>query len=98
MDVELAHEFMFSQPVSVMNLEELSKRFQISFDGLLGQDMLNQFHSVLGVTPLEHTILSGQYPGAKAPLVLGNGTKPLMRSDLIAMQLETSRSHLKLAW
>jgi NAD(P)-dependent dehydrogenase (short-subunit alcohol dehydrogenase family) len=24
------------------------------------------------VTPLEHTILSGQYPGAKAPLVLGN--------------------------
>jgi NADPH:quinone reductase len=25
-----------------------------------------------GVTPLEHTILSGQYPGAKAPLVLGN--------------------------
>jgi NADPH2:quinone reductase len=25
-----------------------------------------------GVTPLEHTILTGQYPGAKAPLVLGN--------------------------
>src|SRR6201993_5094827 len=25
-----------------------------------------------GVTPLEHTILSGQYPKAKAPLVLGN--------------------------
>ena len=25
-----------------------------------------------GVTPLEHTILSGQYPEAKAPLVLGN--------------------------
>jgi len=25
-----------------------------------------------GVTPLEHTILSGQYPGAKALLVLGN--------------------------
>ena len=25
-----------------------------------------------GVTPLDHTILSGQYPGAKAPLVLGN--------------------------
>ena len=24
-----------------------------------------------GVTPLEHTILSGQYPKAKAPLVLG---------------------------
>src|SRR5438105_5430198 len=25
-----------------------------------------------GVTPLEHTILSGQFPLAKAPLVLGN--------------------------
>ena len=24
------------------------------------------------VTPLDHTILSGQYPSAKAPLVLGN--------------------------
>ena len=25
-----------------------------------------------GVTPLDHTILSGQYHGTKAPLVLGN--------------------------
>src|SRR5262249_46493506 len=25
-----------------------------------------------GVTPLDHTILFGQYPNAKAPLVLGN--------------------------
>ena len=25
-----------------------------------------------GVTPLDHTILSGRYPKAKAPLVLGN--------------------------
>src|SRR5580765_7666451 len=25
-----------------------------------------------GVTPLDHTILSGQFPFAKAPLVLGN--------------------------
>ena len=25
-----------------------------------------------GVTPLEHTILSGQFPLAKAPLILGN--------------------------
>src|ERR1700724_2996071 len=25
-----------------------------------------------GVTPLDHTIFSGQYPKAKAPLVLGN--------------------------
>jgi hypothetical protein len=45
-DLEIAHEFLFSQHVSVMNLEELSKRFGIQFDGLLGQDILNQFHSV----------------------------------------------------
>jgi hypothetical protein len=44
--VEIAHQFMFSQSVSVMNLEDLSKRFQIHFDGLLGQDILNQFRSV----------------------------------------------------
>jgi hypothetical protein len=44
--VEIAHQCMFSQPVSVMSLEELSKRFQIPFDGLLGQDILNQFRSV----------------------------------------------------
>ena len=25
-----------------------------------------------GVTPLDHTILSGQFHGSKAPLVLGN--------------------------
>ena len=25
-----------------------------------------------GVTPLDHTILSGQFPPSKAPLVLGN--------------------------
>ncbi len=29
-----------------MNLEELSKSFRIQFDGLLGQDILNQFRSV----------------------------------------------------
>jgi hypothetical protein len=45
-DLEIAHQFLFSQPVSVMNLEELSKRFGIPFDGLLGQDVLNQFRSV----------------------------------------------------
>jgi hypothetical protein len=45
-DLELAHGFMFSQRVSVMDLEELSRRFGIQFDGLLGQDILNQFHSV----------------------------------------------------
>ena len=45
-DLEIAHEFMFSRRVSVMNLEELSRRFGIQFDGLLGQDILNQFGSV----------------------------------------------------
>jgi hypothetical protein len=45
-DLELAHQILFSQPVSVMNLEDLSKRFRIPFDGLLGQDILNQFRSV----------------------------------------------------
>ena len=46
MDVEIAHRFLFSQPVSVMNLDELSKRSQIPSDGLLGQDILSQFQSV----------------------------------------------------
>lgn len=45
-DLELAHQIMFSQPVAVMNLEELSKSFGVPFDGLLGQDILNQFSSV----------------------------------------------------
>jgi gag-polyprotein putative aspartyl protease len=45
-DLELAHEFLFSQPVSVMNLDELAQHFGIHFDGLLGQDILNQFRSM----------------------------------------------------
>jgi hypothetical protein len=45
-DLELAHQIMFSQPVAVMNLEELSKSFRIPFDGLLGQDILNRFRAV----------------------------------------------------
>jgi hypothetical protein len=45
-DLEIAKQFMFSQRVSVMDLEELSKRIGIQFDGLLGQDILNQFRSV----------------------------------------------------
>ena len=45
-DLELAHQVMFSQSVAVMNLEELSRAFHIQFDGLLGQDILNQFRSV----------------------------------------------------
>src|SRR6266852_704458 len=31
-----------------------------------------------GVTPLDHTILSGGYPRATAPLVLGNGGTGLL--------------------
>jgi len=45
-DLELTHEVKFSQPISVMNLEELSKSLRIDFDGLLGQDILNRFRSV----------------------------------------------------
>jgi hypothetical protein len=45
-ELEITHELQFSQHVSVMNLEELSKRFGFHFDGLLGQDILNQFRSV----------------------------------------------------
>lgn len=45
-DLKLGHQIRFSRPVAVMNLEELSKSFRIPFDGLLGQDILNQFRSV----------------------------------------------------
>jgi hypothetical protein len=45
-DLEIAHQILFSQQVSVMDLEELSRRFGVQFDGLLGQDILNQFRSV----------------------------------------------------
>jgi hypothetical protein len=45
-DLELTRQVKLSQPVSVMDLEELSKSFRIQFDGLLGQDVLNKFRSV----------------------------------------------------
>lgn len=45
-DLELARRFVFSQPVSVMNLGDLPKRLGAPFDGLLGQDILRQFRSV----------------------------------------------------
>jgi hypothetical protein len=45
-DLEIAHRFLFSQPVSVMNLDGLAQRFGAQFDGLLGQDILRQFRSV----------------------------------------------------
>jgi hypothetical protein len=45
-DLEIAGRFRFSQPVSVMNLDELPQRVGAQFDGLLGQDILRQFRSV----------------------------------------------------
>ena len=45
-DLEIGGQFLFSQPVSVMNLEDLSKRLGVQFDGLLGQDILRQFRSI----------------------------------------------------
>jgi hypothetical protein len=45
-DLEIAGRFLFSQPVSVMNLGDLPKQVGAQFDGLLGQDILRQFRSV----------------------------------------------------
>ena len=45
-DLEIADRFLFSQPLSVMNLGDLPQRVGAQFDGLLGQDILRQFHSV----------------------------------------------------
>ena len=45
-DLEIARRFLFSQPVSVMNLGDLPKSVGAEFDGLLGQDILRQFRSV----------------------------------------------------
>lgn len=45
-DLEIARQFLFSQPVSVMSLGDLPKNIGAEFDGLLGQDILRQFRSV----------------------------------------------------
>jgi gag-polyprotein putative aspartyl protease len=45
-DLEISGRFLFSQPVSVMNLGDLPQRVGAQFDGLLGQDILRQFRSV----------------------------------------------------
>jgi len=45
-DLEIGGRFLFSQPVSVMNLDDLPKRVGAQFDGLLGQDILRQFRSI----------------------------------------------------
>ena len=45
-DLQIARRFVFSQPMSVMNLGDLPKSLGAPFDGLLGQDILRQFRSV----------------------------------------------------
>lgn len=45
-DLEIAGRFLFCGPVSVVNLDDLPNRMGAQFDGLLGQDILQQFHSV----------------------------------------------------
>ena len=45
-DLEIAGRFLFSQPVSVMNIGDLPQRVGAEFSGLLGQDILRQFRSI----------------------------------------------------
>jgi hypothetical protein len=45
-DVVLANHMWVAQPVSVMNLDDLKHDLGINFDGLLGEDLLREFHSV----------------------------------------------------
>jgi hypothetical protein len=45
-ELALADRIWVGQRVSVMNLDDLKRILGISFDGLLGQDILRQFRSV----------------------------------------------------
>jgi hypothetical protein len=45
-NLELANHAWAGQRVAIMNLDGLSQIFGIQFDGLLGQDILREFHSV----------------------------------------------------
>ena len=45
-NLALANRTWNSQPVYVMNVDELTRRFGAPVDGLLGQDLLREFHSV----------------------------------------------------
>lgn len=45
-NLELANHTWAGQRVAIMNLDGLSQVFGIQFDGLLGQDVLSEFHSV----------------------------------------------------
>ncbi len=45
-NLALANRVWVSQPVYVMNVDELTRRFGAPVDGLLGQDVLREFHAV----------------------------------------------------
>jgi hypothetical protein len=45
-DLTLGNHLWVSQRVSVMDLDDLQKALKISFDGLLGEDILGEFRSV----------------------------------------------------
>lgn len=45
-DVVLANHVWVAQPVSVMNLDDLRRDLGVEFDGLLGEDLLREFHAV----------------------------------------------------
>jgi hypothetical protein len=45
-NLELANRVWVSQPVYVMNVDELARRFGAPVDGLLGQDLLREFRAV----------------------------------------------------
>jgi hypothetical protein len=44
--LEFANRVWVYQPISAMNVDELTRRFGTQVDGLLGQDLLREFHSV----------------------------------------------------
>lgn len=45
-NIALANRTWNAQPVYVMNVDELTRRFGTRVDGLLGQDLLREFHAV----------------------------------------------------
>ena len=45
-DLTLANRLWMGQRVAIMDLEELQKALGITFDGLLGEDILREFRSV----------------------------------------------------
>jgi hypothetical protein len=46
LDLRLANHRWVGQPVTNMNLDDLNRLLGAQFDGLLGQDILREFHSV----------------------------------------------------